>query len=67
MSAFSESGKLWGGRFSASTDELVEEFTASVDFDKRLAACDIDGSIAHVTMLARHPDPAPQAPNTDTR
>ncbi|MCS3904159.1 argininosuccinate lyase [Methylohalomonas lacus] len=53
MSAFSESGKLWGGRFSASTDELVEEFTASVDFDKRLAACDIDGSIAHVTMLAR--------------
>ena len=53
MSAFSESGKLWGGRFSASTDELVEEFTASVDFDKRLSACDIRGSIAHVTMLAR--------------
>ena len=53
MSAFSESGKLWGGRFSASTDELVEEFTASVDFDKRLAACDIRGSMAHVTMLAR--------------
>ncbi|MDZ7734813.1 MAG: argininosuccinate lyase [Gammaproteobacteria bacterium] len=53
MSAFSESGKLWGGRFSASTDELVEEFTASVDFDQRLSACDIRGSIAHVTMLAR--------------
>lgn len=53
MSAFSESGKLWGGRFSAATDELVEEFTASVEFDKRLSACDIRGSIAHVTMLAR--------------
>lgn len=53
MSAFSESGKLWGGRFSASTNELVEVFTASVDFDQRLAACDIQGSLAHVTMLGR--------------
>lgn len=53
MSAFSESGKLWGGRFNATTDALVEEFTASVDFDKRLSACDIRGSVAHVRMLAK--------------
>jgi argininosuccinate lyase len=53
MSAFSESGKLWGGRFHASTDELVEDFTASVDFDRRLYTCDIRGSIAHVRMLAK--------------
>ncbi len=45
--------KLWGGRFSAPTDELVEEFTASINFDKRLYAEDIAGSIAHATMLGR--------------
>jgi argininosuccinate lyase len=44
--------KLWGGRFDASTDSLVEVFSASVDFDKRLYAHDIRGSIAHATMLA---------------
>ncbi len=43
--------KLWGGRFSAPTDELVEEFTASINFDKRLYAEDIAGSIAHAKML----------------
>ena len=45
--------KLWGGRFSAPTDELVEEFTASIKFDRRLYAEDIAGSIAHARMLAR--------------
>lgn len=45
--------KLWGGRFSESTDEFVEAFTASVDFDRRLYRYDIAGSIAHARMLAR--------------
>jgi len=44
--------KLWGGRFDASTDALVEAFSASVHFDRRLYAHDIRGSIAHATMLA---------------
>ena len=45
--------KLWAGRFAAPTDAFVEAFTASVEFDKRLAPYDIQGSIAHATMLAR--------------
>ena len=45
--------KLWGGRFTAPTAELVEEFTASINFDKRLYAEDIAGSIAHARMLGR--------------
>ncbi len=44
--------RMWGGRFSGATDKLVEEFNASVSFDKRLALQDIRGSIAHATMLA---------------
>ncbi len=43
--------KLWGGRFQEPTDEFVERFTASVDFDQRLASVDIDGSLAHAAML----------------
>lgn len=43
--------KLWGGRFSGSRDTFAEEFGASIHFDKRLAPYDIQGSIAHVTML----------------
>lgn len=43
--------RMWGGRFSESTDELVERFNASVDFDQRLALHDLEGSIAHATML----------------
>ncbi len=43
--------KLWGGRFEAPTNKFVEEFTASVQFDQRLYAHDIQGSIAHATML----------------
>ncbi len=45
--------KLWGGRFSQPTDAFVEEFTASIDFDKRLYRQDIRGSIAHARMLGR--------------
>lgn len=44
--------KLWGGRFTQATDSLVETFTASVDFDRRLYRHDIMGSIAHASMLA---------------
>ena len=43
---------LWGGRFSESTDAFVQAFTASVEFDQRMAYEDIQGSIAHATMLA---------------
>ncbi len=45
--------KLWAGRFSEPTDAFVEAFTASVEFDQRLAPYDIQGSIAHARMLAR--------------
>lgn len=43
--------KLWGGRFTKETNKLVEEFTASISFDQKLAAEDIEGSIAHANML----------------
>jgi argininosuccinate lyase len=45
--------KPWGGRFSEATDAFVERFTASVGFDYRLYHHDINGSIAHATMLAK--------------
>ena len=45
--------RMWGGRFDASPDEVMEAINASVDFDRRLYAEDIAGSVAHVTMLAR--------------
>ncbi|MDD9889499.1 MAG: argininosuccinate lyase [Gammaproteobacteria bacterium] len=48
-----KSSKLWGGRFSEATDEFVQRFTASVDFDQRLYQYDIDGSIAHARMLCK--------------
>ncbi|HMY81183.1 MAG TPA: argininosuccinate lyase [Agitococcus sp.] len=47
------SSSMWGGRFSEATDAFVAEFTASVNFDKRLYKHDIQGSIAHATMLAK--------------
>jgi len=43
--------KLWGGRFTKETNKLVEEFTASISFDQKLAKEDIAGSLAHVQML----------------
>ncbi len=48
-----DQSKLWGGRFSEATDAFVERFTASVGFDHRLYRQDINGSIAHATMLAK--------------
>ena len=45
--------KLWGGRFKQSTNTLMETFSASISFDKRLYDCDVEGSIAHCKMLAR--------------
>jgi len=44
--------KLWKGRFELPTDKLVEEYTASIHFDRRLYRYDIEGSIAHCRMLA---------------
>ena len=46
------SSSMWGGRFAEATDQFVAEFTASVQFDKRMYRQDIRGSIAHATMLA---------------
>src|SRR5215471_9369968 len=43
--------KGWSGRFSEPVDELVKLYTASVDFDQRLANADIDASLAHARML----------------
>ena len=45
--------QLWGGRFTGKTDQMVYDFNASITFDKRLFKQDIEGSIAHVIMLAR--------------
>ena len=44
---------MWGGRFSKTTDEMINEFQASINFDKRMYHEDIAGSIAHATMLAK--------------
>lgn len=45
--------QLWGGRFTKETDQMVYDFNASIRFDKRLFHQDIEGSIAHVVMLAK--------------
>jgi len=52
MSQGQQSNKPWGGRFTSPTNAFVEEFTASVTFDQRLAQCDIRGSLAHARMLS---------------
>ncbi len=44
--------KMWGGRFGALPDDIMEEINASIGFDKRLAIQDITGSKAHCQMLA---------------
>ena len=46
------SNKAWGGRFEAQPEEWVDEFNASIDFDQKLIDQDVQGSIAHATMLA---------------
>ena len=45
--------QLWGGRFTKETDQLVYNFNASITFDQKFYKQDIEGSIAHVTMLAK--------------
>lgn len=47
------SEKLWGGRFSKTTDEMINEFQASIGFDQRMYREDIAGSLAHAEMLMR--------------
>ena len=46
------SNKAWGGRFEAQPEDWVDDFIASIDFDKNLINQDVQGSIAHATMLA---------------
>ena len=45
--------QLWGGRFTKETDQLVYNLNASITFDQKFYKQDIEGSIAHVTMLAK--------------
>ncbi len=45
--------KIWGGRFSTSTNELMEKFNSSIHFDKILYIQDIEGSIVHAEMLCK--------------
>lgn len=45
--------QLWGGRFTKETDQLVYNFNASISFDRKFYKQDIEGSKAHVTMLAK--------------
>lgn len=45
--------QLWGGRFTKETDKLVYNFNASISFDRKFYRQDIEGSIAHVAMLAK--------------
>ena len=46
------SNQMWGGRFASGPSAVMEEINASIDFDRKLYAQDIAGSIAHATMLA---------------
>lgn len=51
-SQFSKKSEAWSARFSEPVSDLVKRYTASVFFDKRMAAFDIQGSLAHAEMLA---------------
>ena len=44
--------QLWGGRFTKETDQLVYNFNASISFDQKFYKEDMEGSMAHVKMLA---------------
>jgi argininosuccinate lyase len=52
MSDRTNANTMWGGRFAAGPDAIMEAINASIDFDKRLAAQDIEASRAHAAMLA---------------
>ncbi|MDE7318995.1 MAG: argininosuccinate lyase, partial [Lachnospiraceae bacterium] len=45
--------QLWGGRFTKETDQLVYRFNASITFDRKFYKQDMEGSMAHVRMLAK--------------
>lgn len=45
--------KLWGGRFTKRPEQWIDEFGASISFDQHLVEEDIEGSLAHVTMLEK--------------
>ena len=49
----SSKSAAWSGRFDEPVADFVLRYTASVGFDRRLAAADIEGSLAHAAMLAR--------------
>ena len=51
MSNKKDTNQAWGGRFNEATDDFVAKFTASVEFDQKLALHDIQGSLAHAEML----------------
>lgn len=53
MSQDDKTNQQWGGRFNEPTDAFVQRFTASIQFDQRLYRHDIQGSIAHATMLEK--------------
>lgn len=53
MSKETTGNKMWGGRFASGPDAIMEEINASIDFDQKLYAQDIEGSKAHASMLAR--------------
>ena len=48
-----DANKMWGGRFAAGPDAIMEAINASIGFDQRMAAQDIAGSRAHAAMLAK--------------
>ncbi len=53
MSQDDKTNQQWGGRFNEPTDAFVQRFTASIQFDQRLYRHDIQGSVAHATMLEK--------------
>ena len=48
-----QTNQAWGGRFNEPVDDFVARFTASVNFDQRLYRQDIQGSVAHASMLCK--------------
>ena len=52
-SSKSNEPKLWGGRFAAATDAAMEKFNASISYDQRMWAEDIQGSKCYATALGR--------------
>lgn len=53
MTTQKSSNQMWGGRFASGPDAIMEEINASIDYDRKLYAQDINGSLAHAAMLAK--------------